>query len=106
MTKPTIEAFVDEALACKERGYQGYKIHAVGDPDIDIKLCTAARKALGDSYALMIDVVSGYDQYQALRVGRALEDLGFPLVRGATPRIRHTRVQDARRPARHSDRGG
>jgi L-alanine-DL-glutamate epimerase-like enolase superfamily enzyme len=77
MTKPTIEAFVDEALACKERGYQGFKIHAVGDPDIDIKLCTAAPKALGDSYALMIDVVSGYDQYQALRVGRALEDLGF-----------------------------
>jgi L-alanine-DL-glutamate epimerase-like enolase superfamily enzyme len=77
MTRPTIEAFVDEALACKERGYQGFKIHAVGDPDIDIKLCTAAPKALGDSYALMIDVVFGYDQYQALRAGRALEDLGF-----------------------------
>jgi L-alanine-DL-glutamate epimerase-like enolase superfamily enzyme len=77
MTKPTIEGFIDEAVAYKERGFQGYKIHAVGDPDIDIKLCRAARKALGDGYPLMIDVVSGYDQAQALRVGRVLEELGF-----------------------------
>lgn len=77
MTKPTVGAFIDEALACKERGYQGYKIHAIGDPDVDIELCTAARKAVGDRYPLMIDVVSGYDQAQALRVGRALEELGF-----------------------------
>jgi L-alanine-DL-glutamate epimerase-like enolase superfamily enzyme len=77
MTKPSIEAFIDEALAYKERGYQGYKIHAVGDPDTDIKLCRAMRNAVGDDYALMIDVVSGYDQAQALRVGRVLQDLGF-----------------------------
>lgn len=77
MTKATTKAFVDEALKHKERGFQGYKVHAVGEPKWDIEICTEIRKAVGDDYALMIDVVSGYDQAQAIRVGRALEDLGF-----------------------------
>ncbi|MFO1200484.1 MAG: enolase C-terminal domain-like protein [Burkholderiaceae bacterium] len=77
MTKPTIGAFIDEALDCKERGYQGYKIHSIGDPKQDIELYTQMRRALGDDYPLMVDVVSGYDEYEALRVGRVLEDLGY-----------------------------
>lgn len=77
MTKPTVGEFVDEALKYKERGFHGYKIHAVGDPAMDIEVCTRIREAVGDEYPLMIDVVSGYDQAQALRVGRVLEDLGF-----------------------------
>ena len=77
MTKQTVGEFVDEAVKYRERGYQAYKIHAVGDPALDIKICTDIRKAVGDAYPLMIDVVSGYDQDQALRVGRALEELGF-----------------------------
>jgi L-alanine-DL-glutamate epimerase-like enolase superfamily enzyme len=77
MTKATVEEFVEEAIKYKERGFQGYKIHAVGDPKMDIDICTKIRAAVGDDYNLMIDVVSGYDQAQALRVGRVLEELGF-----------------------------
>ncbi|OJY35276.1 MAG: hypothetical protein BGP06_05125 [Rhizobiales bacterium 65-9] len=77
MTKPTRGEFVEEALRYKERGFHGYKVHAIGDPEADIDICTRIRAAVGDAYALMIDVVSGYDQAQAMRVGRALEELGF-----------------------------
>ncbi|GGC65333.1 enolase C-terminal domain-like protein [Chelatococcus reniformis] len=77
MTKPRVEDFVEEALRYKERGYHGYKLHVVGRPNEDIKACQAVRKAVGDDWALMIDVVSAYNQTDALRVGRALEELGF-----------------------------
>ena len=77
MTEPTIQAFVDEALKYKSMGYHGYKLHVVGRPDEDIRACTAVRKAVGDDWALMIDVVSAYNQTEALRVGRAIEELGF-----------------------------
>lgn len=77
MTKPTVEAFVEEALKYKEMGYHGYKLHVVGRPDEDIKACRAVRKAVGDDWALMIDVVSAYNQTDALRVGRVLEELAF-----------------------------
>ena len=77
MTKPRVEDFVEEALKYKERGYHGYKLHVVGRPAEDIKACEAVRKAVGDDWALMIDVVAAYNQTEALRVGRALEELGF-----------------------------
>jgi L-alanine-DL-glutamate epimerase-like enolase superfamily enzyme len=77
MTKPTQAEFIDEALACKERGYQGYKIHSIGNVKQDIALYKEMRRAVGDDYPLMVDVVSGYDQDEALRVGRVLEDLGY-----------------------------
>jgi L-alanine-DL-glutamate epimerase-like enolase superfamily enzyme len=77
MTKASISEFVEDALKYKEIGFQGYKIHSVGDPFVDIDTCTAIRKAVGDRYPLMIDAVSAYDQIQAMRVGRAVEELDF-----------------------------
>lgn len=77
MTKPSVEAFVEEALKYKEMGYHGYKLHVVGRPNEDIAACRAVRRAVGDDWALMIDVVSAYNQTDALRVGRALEELDF-----------------------------
>ena len=47
------------------------------DPKDDIKACAAVRKAVGDDWALMIDAVSAYNQTDALRVGRTLEELDF-----------------------------
>jgi L-alanine-DL-glutamate epimerase-like enolase superfamily enzyme len=78
MTKPSNEAFAEEALKYKAMGYHGYKLHVVGrDAKEDIKACAAVRKAVGDDWALMIDAVSAYNQTDALRVGRALEELDF-----------------------------
>jgi L-alanine-DL-glutamate epimerase-like enolase superfamily enzyme len=77
MTKASVSEFVEDALKYKELGFQGYKIHSVGDVTFDIDTCTAIRKAVGDRYPLMLDAVSAYDQNQAMRVGRAVEELGF-----------------------------
>jgi L-alanine-DL-glutamate epimerase-like enolase superfamily enzyme len=73
----SIEAYAEEALGYKARNWQAYKIHPWGDPDRDIKLCTAVRKAVGDDYRLMLDSTWHYSFPEALRVGRALEELGY-----------------------------
>lgn len=77
MTLADPQAFADEAVSYQERGYQGYKLHVWADPDRDIEACRAVRKAVGDDYPLMIDVVAGYNQNDALRVGYVLDELNF-----------------------------
>lgn len=77
MTHPTPQAFADEAVKYKELGYQGYKLHVKGAWREDIAACAAVREAVGTDYTLMIDPAGAYNQVQALRVGRALEQLDF-----------------------------
>ena len=73
-----IETNVDDALACKESGITGYKIHhAVPDLREVVEVCTAIRKAVGDEMALMFDCVFDYGFQEALYVGRALDELNF-----------------------------
>jgi L-alanine-DL-glutamate epimerase-like enolase superfamily enzyme len=76
-TKKTVGEFVEEALKYKEMGWQGYKLHVLGQPKFDIECCAAVRKAVGPDFNLMIDAVSAYNQREALKVGRALEELDF-----------------------------
>lgn len=73
----SVEAYCDEALYWKSRGVTAYKLHVTGDVKTDIEICTAVRKAVGDDYVLMLDAGFAYDYPQALRVGRAIEELGF-----------------------------
>ena len=40
------------------------------------------REAVGDSMTLMLDSAWSYSYPEALQVGRAIEELGLPLVRG------------------------
>lgn len=70
------EHYVAEALAAKLAGYAGYKLHPPGEPARDIAICEAVREAVGD-WPLMLDAGFAYDPPSALRVGRALERLGF-----------------------------
>lgn len=77
MTLPTPEGFAEDALKYKEAGYQGYKLHVKGEWKEDIEACAAVREAVGPDYTLMIDPAGAYNQTQALRVGRALEELDF-----------------------------
>lgn len=77
MTFYTPEGFVEDALKYKEMGYQGYKLHAEGNWRKDIAACQAVREAVGPEYDLMIDPAGAYQQEEALRVGRALEQLDF-----------------------------
>lgn len=60
-----------------ERGLTALKLHVWGDPDRDVAACRAVRVAVGDDIDLMLDPAGAYDRRAALRVGRALEDLGY-----------------------------
>lgn len=77
MTLPDAQGFAEDALKYKEMGYQGYKLHVAGKWREDIEACAAVREAVGPDYTLMIDPAGAYNQTQALRVGRALEELDF-----------------------------
>ena len=74
---PGIEDYCEEALHWKKRGVSAYKIHAPGPWRHDIAICEAVRKAVGDDHVLMLDSGWGYDYPAALKVGRAIEALGF-----------------------------
>ncbi|MEH7115196.1 mandelate racemase/muconate lactonizing enzyme family protein [Neobacillus niacini] len=76
-TYPTDQEYVDIALECKERGFKAFKLHAYGDADKDIKVCRMVREAVGPELELMLDPVAGYEKQDALKVGRALDELNF-----------------------------
>ena len=74
---PSPGAYAEEAQQFKANGWKGYKIHPPQDPDTDIKVCEAVRRAVGDDYAIMLDSPWAYDYPAAMKVGRAAERLGF-----------------------------
>jgi L-alanine-DL-glutamate epimerase-like enolase superfamily enzyme len=78
--------YADEALYWREQGWRGYKLHPPRSPWVqeardpvedDIAQCAAVREAVGDSMALMLDSSWGYTYTEALKVGRAIEELAF-----------------------------
>jgi L-alanine-DL-glutamate epimerase-like enolase superfamily enzyme len=71
------EAYGEEAARFKAAGWKAYKIHPPQDPAEDIKVCEAVRKAVGDDFTLMLDSTWSYRYHEAIRVGRAIEGLGF-----------------------------
>ena len=70
-------AYAEEAQGFKVEGWTAYKIHPPTDPSFDIEVCRAVRKAVGDGFTLMLDSTWSYDYPAALRVGRAIEELGY-----------------------------
>jgi L-alanine-DL-glutamate epimerase-like enolase superfamily enzyme len=73
---PDIAAYVDQAQTFKANGWRAYKIHPPRVPEQDIKVCEAVRKAVGD-YTIMLDSTWAYDFPAALRVGRAVQEMGY-----------------------------
>ena len=73
----TIEAYVEEALRFKHKGWSAHKIHPHGEPKADIAISMAVREAVGDEMKLMLDSMWAYQYEDALRVGRAIEELDF-----------------------------
>ena len=73
---PSAAAYAEQALEYKEQGWAAYKIHPPTDWKLDIEVCRAVRKAVGD-YTIMLDSTWAYDFPAALRVGKAAEELGF-----------------------------
>jgi L-alanine-DL-glutamate epimerase-like enolase superfamily enzyme len=74
---PSTDAFVKQALEFKTLGFGAYKLHPWGSPTRDVEACAAVREAVGSDMVLMSDPVAGYNQQQALRVGRELEKLNY-----------------------------
>ena len=71
-------AYAAEAAAVREAGFAAYKIHPPGhDLATDIAIHEAVREAVGPDFALISDPVQPYTFDEALRLGRAIEALGF-----------------------------
>jgi L-alanine-DL-glutamate epimerase-like enolase superfamily enzyme len=74
---PTPEAYGEEAKHFQSLGWTAYKIHPHGVPRTDIKICQAVRKAVGSDMILMLDSTWSYGYEDAVRVGRAIEELDY-----------------------------
>jgi L-alanine-DL-glutamate epimerase-like enolase superfamily enzyme len=74
---PAVEAYADEAARFRAEGWTAYKIHPPTDPAVDVEVCRAVRRAVGDGFTVMLDSTWAYQYPEALRVGRVIQDLGF-----------------------------
>ena len=84
---PAIEDYVPDVLKAKAQGYKGYKIHPGGGqhatgPAIPsyighMEEIREVRKAVGDEFVLMHDPVQQYNRYEAMAVGRLLDELNY-----------------------------
>jgi L-alanine-DL-glutamate epimerase-like enolase superfamily enzyme len=70
-------AYAEEAARLRVEGWTAYKIHPPTDPAVDVEVCRAVRAAVGDGFTLLLDGSWAYDYPTALRVGRAIEALGY-----------------------------
>lgn len=80
----TPDDFAAFARALVRRGYRGIKLHTWMAPvqgapsvDMDIAACAAVRDAVGPGIALMLDANHWYSRTESLRLGRALQELGY-----------------------------
>ena len=73
----TAAEYVEEALRFKDLGWTAHKLHPHGEPHADVELCRAVREAVGDDFTLMLDSMWAYQYADALRVGRAIEELAY-----------------------------
>ncbi|HWB85756.1 MAG TPA: mandelate racemase/muconate lactonizing enzyme family protein [Bryobacteraceae bacterium] len=82
-----VEDYVPDVTKAKEEGYRGYKIHPGGGqmkngPPIPTYIghmeeIRQVRKAVGDNFVLAHDPVQRYNVYEALKVGRLLDELDY-----------------------------
>lgn len=72
-----VEGLVEEVKSYVEKGFRAIKIK-VGRESLthDIQRVEAVRKAIGDDIVLMVDGNNAYMPYEAVTMGRALEELG------------------------------
>jgi L-alanine-DL-glutamate epimerase-like enolase superfamily enzyme len=78
----TVEEFVGEVGRLKTEGFKAYKIHppelnGTHNYKLDIEVAKAVRKAAGDDFILLNDPVGVYTREEAIKVGRALQDLNY-----------------------------
>ena len=82
-----IEDYVPDALKAKAQGFRAYKIHPGSGQHKDgppipsyvghMEEIRLLRKALGDEFVLAHDPVQQYNRYEAMKVGRLLDELDY-----------------------------
>lgn len=82
-----IEDFAPEAAKAKAEGFKAYKIHPGGGQHPTgavipayvghIEEIREVRRAVGEEFTLLFDPVQRYNVFEALKVGRALEEHGY-----------------------------
>jgi L-alanine-DL-glutamate epimerase-like enolase superfamily enzyme len=83
----SIEDYIPDAQKAKQMGYKGYKIHPGAGQHKDgppiptyighMEIIKDLRKSLGDEFVLAHDPVQAYNRYEALKVGRLLDELDY-----------------------------
>ena len=73
----TVEAYVEEAVMFRDMGWKAHKLHPHGEADMDIRISQAVREGVGDDMLLMLDSMWAYRYADAMRVGRAIEELDY-----------------------------
>ncbi|MGA3099556.1 MAG: mandelate racemase/muconate lactonizing enzyme family protein [Bryobacteraceae bacterium] len=80
----TPDPYVEAALKAKAEGFQAFKINpppvgADGDGHyrLDMEICKAVRKAVGDDFMLMHHAVGNYTRSEAMEAGRLLDELHY-----------------------------
>ena len=76
-TFASTEEFLEIADQCLEYGFKAIKLHAWGDARRDAKLCQDLRHHVGPDIALMYDGSAGFNPYESLYLGRALEEADY-----------------------------
>lgn len=71
-----IEAVRRQAHELRQRGYQAIKVAIGVEPAGDVASVRAVREELGDDCDVYADAAGAYDVYQALALGKELEELG------------------------------
>ncbi|KNE26215.1 enolase C-terminal domain-like protein [Achromobacter spanius] len=77
MILDSVEEYADEARHYQALNWAAYKIHPPHPWKEDIRVCEGVRKAVGDDYLLMLDAAWAYQYPEAVRVGRAIEELDY-----------------------------
>jgi L-alanine-DL-glutamate epimerase-like enolase superfamily enzyme len=72
-----VERYAEEALEYRSRGWLGYKVHPHKNAKTDIAICRKVRDAVGGDMVLMLDSMWSYGFEDAMRVGRAIEELDY-----------------------------
>jgi len=71
-----LQSLVSEARSLEAAGYTGVKIAIGRGVAGDLRTIRAIRDALGDCFAIYVDAAGVYSRADAMRLGRALEELG------------------------------
>lgn len=80
----TVEEFVQTAKRSMSEGFRALKIHPPQARDgeeqdykLGIEVARAVRDTVGDDFLLLYDPVGVYNRFQAMEVGRALDELDY-----------------------------